>query len=62
MYSKTRRKSCSIHKRVNISIFFLLVVSYCAEDQIFTNENFSRNMFYFVHTIKHTHNSGLESL
>jgi len=58
---RNTRTSCSIHKRSHISIF-VLVVSYSAEDQIFTTENFPWNMFCFVHAIKRTQNSGLESL
>lgn len=30
-----------------------LVVSYCAEDRIFTSLNFSSHIFCFGHTIKH---------
>jgi hypothetical protein len=58
---RNTRTSCSIHKRSHISIFFF-VVSYSAEDQIFTTENFPRNTICFVHAIKRPHNSGLESL
>ena len=58
---RNTRTSCSIHKRSHITIFFL-VVSYSAEDQIFTTENFPWNTFCFVHSKKRTHNLGLESL
>jgi hypothetical protein len=66
IYRNARRTSCCIHKRSHISIFFL-VVSYSAEDQIFTTEKFpmkhvllrscykTHTQFRFGITLKYLH-------